>query len=32
MNLSTLMQAYRTDPVSNYAKLEYCTRRYGDRR
>ena len=31
MNLSTLMVAYRTDPVSNYAKLEYCTRRHYDR-
>jgi hypothetical protein len=31
MNLSTLMRHYRTDPVSNYAKLEYCTRRYYDR-
>jgi hypothetical protein len=27
MNLRTLMSAYRTDPVSNFAKLEYCTRR-----
>ena len=28
MNLRTLMSAYRTDPVSNFGKLEYCTRRY----
>jgi hypothetical protein len=28
MNLSALMESYRTDPVSNFAKLEYCTRRY----
>jgi hypothetical protein len=27
MNLSALMESYRTDPVSNFAKLEYCTRR-----
>jgi hypothetical protein len=27
MNLRALMSAYRTDPVSNFAKLEYCTRR-----
>ncbi len=28
MNLRTLMSAYKTDPVSNFGKLEYCTRRY----
>jgi len=28
MRLSELMESYRTDPVSNFAKLEYCTRRY----
>jgi hypothetical protein len=31
MNLRTLTHHYRTDPVSNYGKLEYCTRRYYDR-
>jgi hypothetical protein len=32
MNLRALMESYRTDPVSNFAKLEYCTRRYGAER
>jgi hypothetical protein len=27
LTLRALMSAYRTDPVSNFAKLEYCTRR-----
>jgi len=28
MRLNELMSTYRTDSVSNFAKLEYCTRRY----
>jgi hypothetical protein len=27
MNLAALMSAYRAGAVSNFAKLEYCTRR-----
>jgi hypothetical protein len=29
--LRSLMERYRHDPVSNFAKLEFCTRRYYDR-
>lgn len=29
MNLRTLMSTYRSDPISGFYKLEYCTRRYG---
>jgi hypothetical protein len=31
MNLRTLMQTYRSDPISGFYKLEYCTRRYYNR-
>lgn len=31
MNLRDLMAAYRTDPVSNFGKLEWYTRRYYER-
>lgn len=27
MNLRTLMSTYRSDPISGFYKLEYCTRR-----
>ena len=30
-SLNHLMHCYRTDLVSNYSKLEFCTRRYYDR-
>jgi hypothetical protein len=26
MNLRTLMSTYRSDPISGFYKLEYCTR------
>lgn len=29
--LNNLMHRYRTDPVSNFTKLEFCTRRYYER-
>lgn len=28
MNLRALMATYRSDPISGFYKLEYCTRRY----